>query len=83
MKSTDMFPEATRTAELEAVAIRAIELYTQRHPRPVHVTIKQAAEMLDLNRNTVGRMVSRGDLTLDACGMIPINQVDALLRAVA
>ena len=63
------------------VAIRAVELYDQRHPRPRHVTISQAAEMLELSRPTVRKIMQAGKLRLNSCGLIPIEQVDRLLLA--
>lgn len=63
------------------VAMRAVELYAQRHPRPVHVNITQAAEMLGLSRPTVRKLMQSGKLRLNSCGLIPIEQVDALLLA--
>lgn len=65
--------------ELLAAASKAVELYAMRHPRPVHVTQQQAADMLGLHRNTVGRFIASGRLRLNRCGMIPTEQVDALL----
>ena len=68
------------TEETKTV-IRALELYAARHPRPPQVTIKQAAEMLGLSRNTVSKMLHAGQFKLNKCGMIPIEQVDAALQA--
>jgi excisionase family DNA binding protein len=65
--------------ELLAVASKAVELYAIRHPRPPHVTQQQAAEMLHIHRNTVRRHIDSGGLRLNKCGLIPIEQVDALL----
>jgi excisionase family DNA binding protein len=65
-------------SEIE-IAERAVQLYAQRHPRPVQVTITQAAEMLGLSRHTVSKMVRAGQLKLNRCGLIPIEQVDAML----
>jgi excisionase family DNA binding protein len=65
-------------SEIE-IAERAVQLYAGRHPRPVQVTITQAAEMLGLSRHTVSKMVRAGQLKLNRCGLIPIEQVDAML----
>lgn len=62
-------------------AVRAVEIFAARHPRPPHVTQKQAAEMLDRSIPTVRKMIQSGTLKLNACGMVPIEQVDAVLRA--
>jgi len=66
-------------SEIE-IAVRAVQLYAERHPRPAHVTITQAAEMLGLGRHTVGRMVRAGQMKLNKCGLIPIEQVDRMLE---
>lgn len=63
-------------------ALKALELYSARHPRPAQVTMKQAAEMLGLSRQTVSKMVLFGQFRLNKCGMIPIEQVDAMLQPV-
>jgi hypothetical protein len=63
------------------IAERAVQLYAGRHPRPVQVTITQAAQMLGLSRHTVSKMVRASQLKLNQCGMIPIEQVDAMLKA--
>ncbi|MFC0399233.1 helix-turn-helix domain-containing protein [Paraburkholderia rhizosphaerae] len=68
--------------ELTAAIVRALEIHAARHPRPAHVTITQAAEMLELSRNTVGKMVRHGTFKLNRCGLIPIEQVDAALQPV-
>lgn len=62
------------------MAIRAVQLFEERPPRPPHVTIKQAAEMLGLSRHTVSKMVHAGQFKLNKCGRIPIEQVDAALQ---
>lgn len=62
------------------IAMRAVQIYAERRPRPHHVTITQAAEMLGLSRRTVGKMVKCGQIKLNKCGMVPIEQVDAALQ---
>ncbi|QLB63478.1 helix-turn-helix domain-containing protein [Paraburkholderia caribensis] len=64
------------------IAIRAVQLYAERHPRPPQVTITQAAEMLGLSRHTVSKMVRAGQFKLNRCGMIPVEQIDAALQPV-
>ena len=64
------------------IAKRAVQLYAEQHPRPPHVTIIQAAEMLKLSRHTVSKMVKTGQIKLNKCGLIPIEQVDAALQPV-
>lgn len=60
-------------------AVRAVQLYAERHPRPVQVTITQAAQMLGLSRPTVRNLMKAGKLCFNGCGLIPIEQVDRLL----
>ncbi|WP_156967070.1 helix-turn-helix transcriptional regulator [Paraburkholderia ferrariae] len=64
------------------IARPAVQLYAENHPRPPHVTIKQAAEMLGLSRHTVSKMVKMGTFKLNKCGLIPITQVDTALLPV-
>lgn len=66
-------------SDMEIVDL-AIKRYAERHPRPVQVTITQAAEMLGLSRQTVSKMVRAGQLKLNRCGLIPIEQVDLVLK---
>ena len=66
--------------EAEQIARRAVQIYAESHPRPLHVTMTQAAEILGLSRQTVAKMVRAGQMRLDRCGRIPIEQVDAMLR---
>jgi len=69
-------------ADVLNTAIKAVEIYAARHPRPPHVTITQAAEMLGRNRSTVTAMLSRYRIPLNACGQIPIESVDRLLTSI-
>lgn len=62
------------------LAVRAVEIYAQRHPRPVHVTLTQAAQMLELSRPTVRKLMMAGKLRFNSCGLIPTEQIDNLLR---
>ncbi|MBX9427956.1 helix-turn-helix domain-containing protein [Ralstonia pseudosolanacearum] len=66
------------TIELKT-ALRAVQIYAERHPRPRHVTMTQAAEMLELSRPTVRKLVQSGRLRLNGCGLIPIEQIDRIL----
>lgn len=61
------------------VALRAVELYANRHPRPPQVNQKQAAEMLGVSARTVHNMISFGTLRLNRCGLVSIEEVDRLL----
>lgn len=64
-----------------AIAILAVRHYSETHPRPSHVTQRQAGEMLGKSAPTITRLVRAGKLTLNGVGMIPISQIDALLDA--
>lgn len=44
--------------------------------RPVHVNQTQAAEMLNLSVSTISRMVKAGNIRLNKCGLIPIEQLE-------
>lgn len=59
---------------------QAIRLYAESHPRPSQVNQAQAAEMLHVSRATVSRLVKAGVLRLNACGMIPISEIDSALQ---
>lgn len=63
------------------VAVQAVRLYAESHPRPPHVTQRQAALMLGLSAPTVSKLVRAGKLRLNGAGLIPIGQIDALLAA--
>lgn len=66
--------------ELE-IAVKAIALYAETHPRPPHVTQKQAAEMIGKSEPTIRKLVRCGTLSLNKFGMIPIADIDrALVR---
>lgn len=67
--------------ETLATALQAVEIFAARHPRPSHVSQKQAAEMLDKSVPTIRKMIASGKLKLNACGMIPVEMIDAALKA--
>ncbi|RQN35028.1 helix-turn-helix domain-containing protein [Paraburkholderia tropica] len=69
-------PAGLSDAEILRIAHRALELHAAQHPRPPHVTISQAAEMLGLSRRTVSKMLHAGQFRLNRCGRIPIEQID-------
>lgn len=62
-------------------ALKAIELYAAQHPRPPHVTQKQAAQILGMSPTTINQRVKTGKIKLNPCGMIPIAEIDRLLAA--
>ena len=62
-----------------AIAQAAVRLYAETHPRPVHVTQKQCAEMIGKSEPTVRKMLRAGVIRLNKVGMIPIAEVDRVL----
>jgi excisionase family DNA binding protein len=65
--------------ELLALATKAVQMYSESHPRPVQVTQQQAAEMLGISRHTVAKLIRSGAIKLNKCGLITVTDVDALL----
>jgi len=68
--------------DILAIATAAVRLYAETHPRPLHVTIGQAAEMPGISRPTLARLIRAGTLSLNRLGKIPIHQIDAALAVV-
>ncbi len=64
--------------EVLAIAVRAVQLYAETHPRPPHVTQKEAAAMLRMSEPTIRKLIQSGALKLNRAGRIPIAQVDEL-----
>ncbi len=63
------------------IAVKAVQMYAETHPRPPHVTQKQAAAMLNRTEQTISVMVRDGRIKLNDCGMIPIIEIDRVLEA--
>lgn len=63
------------------IAMRGVQFYADSHPRPPQVTMKDAAAMLGIGRQTVSKMVKFGTFKLNRCGLIPIEQIDAALAS--
>ena len=63
------------------IATAAVRLYAETHPRPVHVTQKQAAEMLGKSEPTVRKMIHAGVLKLNKVGLIPVSEIDRVIAA--
>lgn len=63
------------------IAAQAVRLYAESHPRPPHVTMADAAEMLGISRPTMSRIIKAGIIRLNACGRVPISEIDAALEA--
>ncbi|WP_082745310.1 DNA-binding protein [Burkholderia savannae] len=61
------------------IAIKAVEIYSARHPRPPHVTITQAAEMLGVSRPTARRILTDARVGRNHAGMVPIEEIDRVL----
>jgi DNA-binding transcriptional regulator LsrR (DeoR family) len=70
----------TEMSEALQIAMKAVQLYAETHPRPIQVTQKQAAEMLGKSEVTVSRMVKAGTIKLNSAGMIPISEIDRVLQ---
>ena len=60
------------------VAVQAVRLYAESHPRPTQVTQAHVAEILGVSTRTVRNYISAGKLRLNKCGRVPIEAVDAL-----
>lgn len=73
--------DAIAESDVLRIAARAVQLYAERHPRPIQVNMRQAAEMLGLSHPTVRKLMHCGKLRFNKCGLIPIEQVDKLLAA--
>lgn len=61
------------------LAIKAVQIYAETHPRPSQVTQTQAAEMLGISRPTLTRMIKAGTVRLNPCGLVPITEIDRAL----
>ena len=62
-------------------ALKAIRIYAESHPRPAHVTQEQAAQMLHRSRPTISKLIKAGTIRLNACGMIPVSEIDRAIEA--
>lgn len=76
MKREDF--DATIRAAAEAASKKTAEILRKQlgGMRPVHVNMTQAAEMLNLSVSTISRMVKAGNIRLNKCGLIPIEQLE-------
>lgn len=64
-----------------ATITTAISLYAAMHPRPSHVTQRQAAAMVGVSEPTIRKMVRAGTLTLNKFGLIPIIDIDTAIAS--
>jgi plasmid maintenance system antidote protein VapI len=69
----------TTTQEPLDIAIKAVEIYASTHPRPAHVTQRQAAQMLSVSEPTVRKLIRAGKIRLNQCGLVPITEIDRAL----
>lgn len=65
--------------ELE-IALKAVQLYAEQHPRPSHVSKSQAAEMLGISIPTLSSIMAKNGIKLNAVGRIRTVDVDRLLN---
>lgn len=63
------------------IAIKAVQIYAESHPRPSQVTQDQAAEMVGVSPATISRMVKAGALKLNKFGRIPVSEIDRAISA--
>ncbi len=63
------------------IAIKAIEVFAAKHPRPANINQKQAAQMLGVSEATICKWVRAGRIRLNNAGMISITEIDRLLEA--
>lgn len=62
------------------IAIKAVQIYAEMHPRPSHVNQQQAAEMLGLSHVTVRKLIRSGAIKMNAAGLIPVTEIDKALQ---
>lgn len=63
------------------IAAKAVQIYAESHPRPLHVNMAQAAEMLGCGVFKVRSLLKHGTLSLNECNLIPIGQIDRVIAA--
>ena len=63
------------------IAVKAIQIYAETHPRPSQVTQDQAAEMAGVSRGTISKMIKSGQLKLNEFGRIPVSEIDRAIAA--
>ena len=67
---------------IRQAALMGAEMAIRKMPkdRPQQYNIQDAANELSLHRNTITKMIKSGDLKLNACGKIPAEQIDKLIK---
>lgn len=63
------------------IALKAVQIYAETHPRPSQVTQDQAAEMVGVSPATISRMVKAGVIKLNKFGRIPVSEIDRAIAA--
>lgn len=63
------------------IAIKAVQIHAEMHPRPSQVTQDQAAEMAGVSRGTISKMIKSGRLKLNEFGRIPVSEIDRAIAA--
>ena len=67
----------TQTPDAIHIATTAVRLYAETHPRPPHVTQRQAAEMAEFqSRPSIRRWSGAESLTLNKFGLVPVSDID-------
>lgn len=77
MEQTQIISQAT----LLEVAFQAVRLYAETHPRPLQVTLGQAAEMLGIPMDSLMKLMSGKKLRLNECGLIPTGDIDQVIAS--
>jgi len=67
--------------DITRAALRAVEIYEARHPRPTHVNITQVAQMLGLSKPTAKKILVSEGIRTNAAGRYPIELIDRLREA--
>lgn len=80
LKREDLEGMLRDVAEMTARRVGAMMLAKASNMRPLHVNQTQAAEMLDLSVSTISRMVKSGQIRLNKCGMIPVEQLEECVQ---
>ncbi|MCB4360905.1 helix-turn-helix transcriptional regulator [Quatrionicoccus australiensis] len=68
-------------SEVLDIAFQAVRLYAETHPRPIHVTQGQAAEMLGITMDALVRKMAAKKIRLNECGMIPMPDIDLIIAS--
>lgn len=74
-------PQTLCPATVLDIAYQAVRLYAETHPRPLHVSQGQAAEMLGISMDSLLKMMSAKKLRLNECGLIPISDLDRVISS--